>query len=57
MHELRVYKTARLTAMLFTHAHISNRHTLVYRLAHVVNRQQGYLHGGEGFEYVSKLYG
>ena len=39
--------------MLFTHAHIGNRHAPVYRLAHVVNRQQGYLYGGEGFYFYT----
>ena len=35
--------------MLFHHAHVVDGHAAVHGLAHVVNGEQGHLHGGEGF--------
>lgn len=37
--------------MLFQQVHIVHHHAAVGRLAHVVNRQQGHLHGGQGFHF------
>ena len=35
--------------MLFHHAHVVDGHAAVHGLAHVVDGEQGHLHGGEGF--------
>ena len=35
--------------MLLHHAHVVDGHAAVHGLAHVVDGEQGHLHGGEGF--------
>ena len=37
--------------MLFHHAHVVDGHAAVHGLAHVVDGEQGNLHGGEGFHF------
>ena len=39
--------------MLFQQADVGHGHASVNRLAHVVNRQQGHLQGGEGFHFYA----
>jgi len=46
---------ARLAAMLLQHAHIRHDHPAIDGLAHVVNRQQPDLHGGQRFHLDPRL--
>jgi hypothetical protein len=41
--------------MLFQQMHIGHRHATVHGFAHIVNSQQGHLHGGEGFNKINNL--
>lgn len=41
--------------MLLQQVHIGHRHAAVYGFAHVINREQGDLHGGEGFHLDASL--
>ena len=41
--------------MLLEQAHIGDGHASVDRFAHVVNRQQGDLNGGERFHFHGEL--
>ena len=41
--------------MLFHHAHVVDGHAAVHGLAHVVDGEQGHLHGGEGFHLDAGL--
>ncbi len=41
--------------MLFKQVHIGHRHATVHGFAHVINREEGYLHGGEGF-HLKRLF-
>ena len=45
----------RLTALLFQQLHIRDGHAAVGSFAHVINGQQGYLYGGEGFHQNQQL--
>ena len=42
-------ETARLPPMLLQQPDVRHRHAAVHRLAHVVDGEQGDLHGGQGF--------
>ena len=46
---------ARLATMLFQQFDAINHHAAVNRLEHVVDGQQGHLHGGEGFHFNACL--
>ena len=41
--------------MLLQQMNIGHRHATVHSFAHVINREQGYLHGGEGFHFHTRL--
>jgi hypothetical protein len=41
--------------MLFQQLHIGDGHAPVHGFAHVVNRQQGDLHGGQGVIQINNL--
>ena len=41
--------------MLFQQLHVGDDHAAVYRFAHVVDGEQGHLHGGEGFHFHTSL--
>ena len=49
------HKTPRLAAMLFKQLHIGDGHAPVHGFAHVINREQGHLHGGEGFNKINNF--
>ena len=44
-----------LAPVLFQQLHIADDHTAVHRFAHVINRQQRHLHGGQGFHLDAGL--
>ena len=41
--------------MLLQHPHIGHGHATVYGFAHVVDGEQGDLHGGQGFHFYAGL--
>ena len=45
----------RLTALLLQQLHIGDGHAAVRRFAHVVDGEQGDLHGGQGFNKINNL--
>ena len=46
----------RLTALLLQQLHASHDHAAVSGFAHVVDGQQGHLHGGEGVIQINNLH-
>ena len=49
------HPAAALAAVLFQELHITNDHAAVDRLAHVVDGEQGHLHGSQGFNKINNL--
>ncbi len=43
------YETAALAPVFFQQAHVGDGHAAVHGFAHVVDGEQGHLHGGQGF--------
>ena len=41
--------------MLFQQLHIGDDHAAVHGFTHVVDGEQGHLHGGEGFNKINNL--
>ncbi len=52
---LHRHKAAALAAVLFQKPHIGDGHAAVHGFAHVMNREQGDLDGGEGFIQINNL--
>jgi predicted nucleotidyltransferase len=54
-HELAQALEVALPPMLLQQPHLDDHHAAVHRLAHVVDRQQRHLHGGQGFHLDAGL--